>query len=441
MIPDPPPPSPAASTESPLPPPLREQDILCVGHLKRVFPLLDRLHDVGCKRDRAGNRELFFDGYCKLLLLYIWNPLIDSLSRLQEASSLASVAKALGVKRFSVGSFSESPRVFEPDRLKPIIEELAAGLHPLAGKDPRLADVRHTLTLVDGTVLPAIAHLARAAIGGAGGEARYSTSRDGRAQYGWRLHTQLDLDTFNARIDRTGARNAGKSRENNVLRARLEPGRCYVGDGGYADRSLFNDIVAAGSCYVIRLQDNAVFDVTEERLLSQAALDANVVRDCVVQLGSAQDRKRDGCMNHAVRIVEVKVTPHQRRTRTGARQTDRLLIVTNLLDLPAQLIALIYLQRYAVELFFRIFKQLLGLRHLLSQKQEGIDIQVHCTVIVCLLLCLITGKKPNKSNRAMIGWFLIGVATEQELIDHLNKPDNTGIKKRAKDELWKKMGF
>jgi hypothetical protein len=418
-----------------------EKDIICLGHLRRVFPLLDRLHEVGCKRDRAGNRRLFFNDYCKLLLLYIWNPLIDSLRRLQKASALAGVARALGVKRFSLGSFSESVRVFDPERLKPIIKELAAELRPLAGgKDPRLASLKHTLTLVDGTVLPAIAHLASAAIRGAGGSARYTTSRDGRAQYGWRLHTQLDLETFNARIDRTGARNGAESRENNVLRAHLEPGRCYVGDGGYADRSLFNDIVAAGSCYVIRLQDNAVFDVTEERLLSRAALDANVVRDCVVRLGSAQDRKRDGEMNHAVRIVVVQVTPHPRRTRTGQRQTDTLVIVTNLLDLPAELIALIYLQRYSVELFFRIFKQLLGLRHLLSQRQEGIDLQVHCTVIVCLLLCLITGKKPTKSNRSMIGWYLIGLATEQELIDHLNKPDNTGIKKRAKDALWKKNG-
>ena len=40
----------------------------------------------------------------------------------------------------------------------------------------------------------------------------------------------------------------------------------------------------------------------------------------------------------------------------------------------------------------------------------------------------------------MIDWFLIGLATEQELIEHLNQPDNTGIKKRAKDELWKKLG-
>jgi hypothetical protein len=429
-------------------PPLTDKDIVCLGHLKRVFPLLDRLHDVGCDRDRAGNRELFFSDYCKLSLLYIWNPLIDSLRRLQEASQLASVAKALGVKRFSLGSFSESSRLFDPERLKPVIEELARELHPLAGsRDPRLADLQHTLTLVDGTVLPAIAHLASAAIRGAGGSTRYTTARlsspksarDGRALHGWRLHTQLDLEMFSARIDRTGARNAGKDRENNVLRARLESGRCYVGDGGYADRSLFNDIVAQDSCYVIRLQDNAVLKVTEERLLSRAALDAGVVRDAVVLLGS--DRKRAVPMNHAVRIVSVQVTPHPRRTRMGTRQTQSLTLVTNLLDLPAELIALIYLQRYGVELFFRVFKQLLGLRHLLSQRDNGIDIQVHCTVIVCLLICLITGKKPTQSNRSMIGWYLIGMASEQELLTHLNRPDHTGVKLRAKDELWKKLGW
>jgi hypothetical protein len=38
-------------------------------------------------------------------------------------------------------------------------------------------------------------------------------------------------------------------------------------------------------------------------------------------------------------------------------------------------------------------------------------------------------------------WHLLGLATEQDVIDFLNKPDNTGVKKRAKDELWKKLGY
>jgi hypothetical protein len=210
---------------------LKNKDILCLKHLERAFDLLKPLHEVGCGRDKAGNRELHFDQYCKLVLVYVWNPLIGSVRDLQEAVGLPRVARALGIKRFSAGSFSESVRVFDPELLKPIIHELAGELTP-AAQDPRLADLKHALTLVDGTVITGLARLARAA-GGLGDDGipdtRYNTSRDGRGVYGWRLHTQLDLQTFNPRrIQRTGARNAGENRENNVLRQSLSPGLCYV---------------------------------------------------------------------------------------------------------------------------------------------------------------------------------------------------------------------
>ncbi len=122
-------------------------------------------------------------------------------------------------------------------------------------------------------------------------------------------------------------------------------------------------------------------------------------------------------------------------------QTELIILYTNLTELPAELIALIYLYRYTVELFFRIFKQLLGMRHLLSQRQEGIDIQIYCALIVCILIQQISGKKPNKAMRDMIGWYLLGMADEQDVINFLNRPDNTGVKLRAKEELWKKLGF
>lgn len=409
---------------------LAEKDVVCLGHLKRAFKLLDRLHGVGCERDKAGNRELHFDGYCKLVTLYIWNPLIGSVHDLQQAVGLPNVAKTLGVKRFSAGSFSESPRAFDPEQLKPILAELAGELEPYP-KDPRLGELKTVLTLVDGTVLTGLARLAKAAVGS---DARYNTSRDGRGVYGWRLHTQFDLATFSPyRIDRTGARNAGENRENNMLRAHLEAGRCYVCDGTYADRSLLDDVVDAGSNYVIRAAENSVFRVAEERLLSQEALDAGVVRDALVELG--------GPTNHRVRRVELQVEPHPRRTRAGRKQTDLIILYTDLTDLPAELVALIYRYRYTVELFFRVFKQLLGMRHLLSQREEGIDIQIYCTVIVCLLIQIISGKRPNKAMRNIVGWYLLGLATERNVMDFLNKPDNTGVKLRAKEELWKKLGY
>lgn len=408
----------------------KEKDVLCLGHLKRVFSLLDGLKDVGCQRDRAGNRELFFNDYVKLVLLYTWNPLIGSIHDLQQVAALPKVAKALGIKRFSAGSFSESVRIFEPERLKPIIGQLAAEL-PAAPLDKRLGEFKQALTLVDGTVVRGLSRLVHSAVGING---RYTTTRNGSAIYGWRLHVQLDLQTgLPHRLKRTGARNGAEQREGNVLRADLQAGRCYVCDGGYADRSLFDDIDKAQSSYVIRAAENSVFSVVTERLLSAEALAAGIVRDAIVQL--------DCPLGHALRRIEIQVTPHPRRKQSGVQQTDLIILYTNLTELPAELIALIYQQRYTVELFFRIFKQLLGMRHLLSQRKQGIDIQIDCALIVCILIQLISGKKPNKAMRNIVGWYLLGLADEQDVINFLNRPDNTGVKLKAKEELFKKLGF
>jgi hypothetical protein len=412
-----------------------EVQIQGLKHFKRLMPLLHRLDDVGCERDKAGNRLLKMSDYCASVMLYLWNPSINSIRMLQEALGLDHVAKALDVRRFSLGSFSESSALFDPSHLKKIIDELAGELLPLS-KDPRLSELKHALTLVDSTVLEGLCRLANAACE----QTRYRTAADGHPLHGWRLHTQLDLATFCPRdIQRTGARNAGEDREARVLLERLESDRCYVGDGGYAARYLLEGIVEKSSSYVVRTREDSVFEVVEERLLSQEALDAGVVRDAVVRPGQAEDPP----MNHAVRVVMVQVQPHPRRCRTsptGMRKSDVLVLMTNLLDLPAELIALIYQYRYSVELFFRFLKGLLGMRHLLSQRPQGVDIQVHCAVIACLLINLQTGKKPGKLMAGMIGWYLLGIATEQEVIDFLNRPDNTGVKTRAKDELWKKLG-
>jgi hypothetical protein len=104
---------------------LDEQNVGGLKFFLRLLPPLDRLHEVGTERDTAGNRRLFFDGYVKRVLLDLFNPLIDSVRLLQQASAMKTVSRKLGVKRFSVGSFSEAPAVFDPRKLQSVIAELA----------------------------------------------------------------------------------------------------------------------------------------------------------------------------------------------------------------------------------------------------------------------------------------------------------------------------
>ena len=100
---------------------VRSQDITGLKYFQRLLPLFDRLHEVGCQRDKAGNRELFMDEYCVLILLFLFNPVVTSLRALQQASELKKVQRKLGCPRASLGSLSEATQVFDPAPLREII--------------------------------------------------------------------------------------------------------------------------------------------------------------------------------------------------------------------------------------------------------------------------------------------------------------------------------
>jgi hypothetical protein len=395
--------------------PVSAEALQGLKYFRILRPLLQRLHDAGTERDRAGNRSLHFDQYCALVLLMLFNPTMRSLRSLQQASELSKVQDTLGVSRTSLGSLSESSHVFDPDLLLPIMGQLARKLRP-AGHDPQLKDLGHILTAVDGTIVKALPRLA---------EAMWLKTKDGKPQHAWRLHTHFDVErSVPTRMERTDARNQGASNEKAVLRRHLEPDHCYVIDRYYAQFALFNAIVAVQSSYVCRLRDNSNFEVVEERPLTAADRAAGVVRDAVVHLGmgsKAKDRP-----NHPVRLVVVKVEPHVKRggrkgKTAGPASTGFLLIATNLLDVPAEIIALIYSYRWTIEIFFRFFKHVLGCRHLLSAYPNGIAIQSYCAIIACMLLNLWTGRKPKLRTYEMFCLYFQGWATEAELVAHLEK--------------------
>ena len=63
--------------------------IVGLRHFQRLMPLLHRLDEIGCARDSAGNRQLFMSDYCAVVILYLFNPMIDSLRSLQRTLGLA----------------------------------------------------------------------------------------------------------------------------------------------------------------------------------------------------------------------------------------------------------------------------------------------------------------------------------------------------------------
>jgi hypothetical protein len=395
---------------------IRDSDIVGLKYFDRLMPLLERLHDVGTQRDRAGNRTLFFDQYCAYVLLFLFNPIVTSLRGIQQAGELKKVQKKLGCPRASLGSLSEATHVFDPEPVKEIASELASQLKPL-GQDRQFPEVKHLITAVDGTVVKTLARIVQAAY--------LKSPSDGRSFSAWRLHTHFDVERgLPVRIDVTSAGNQGKADERAVLRNTLQPDRCYVLDRGYAQFALFNAIVAAGSSYVCRVRDNSVYEVVEQRPLSPEATAAHVMFDAVVRLG--RDRQGLDSPQHLIRLVFIQTTPHQKRGKqgggtSGPRSDGVLRIATNLLDVPAEVIGFIYQRRWMIEIFFRFLKHILGCRHLLSTDPVGIEIEAYCAIIACLLIALWTGKQPTKRTYEMICFYFIGWADEEELTNHLAK--------------------
>ena len=55
----------------------------------------------------------------------------------------------------------------------------------------------------------------------------------------------------------------------------------------------------------------------------------------------------------------------------------------------------------------------------MSRSQNGIELQVYCGIIACMLISLWTGRKPTLRTHEMICWYFCGMATETELLAHL----------------------
>ena len=389
---------------------ITESDITGLKFFDQLAPLLKRLHDDGCERDVAGNRSLHYDQYCMLLLLYLFNPIVTSLRGIQQASELRKVQKKLGCARASLGSLSEATSVFDAERLLEIIGELGAQLKPLE-QDKRLVDIRQTITLVDGSLIAALPKIM---------EASWRKANDGNGMVKWRLHTHFEvLRGVPTRIDVT-PNGGGEHDERAVLSSVMEADRLYVTDRGYAKFALFNQIVAAKSSYVCRLRDNSDWTVVDEKYRNAEAQLDEIISDEIVEFS-----KRSG-LDHRVRVVCIRVNPHTTRGkyRGGSNGVDSdgiLRIATNLLDVPAEVIGLIFSQRWAIEIFFRFFKHMLGCRHLLSHNQNGIEIQTYSAIIACMLIALWTGMKPTLRTYEMICFYFTGLADEDELMAHIEK--------------------
>lgn len=337
--------------------------------------------------------------------------MLTSLRGIQQATTLEKIQKRLGIKQTSLGSLSEASQVFDAELLKPLLKELAEQTLPRE-KDPELKQIQQLIKAVDGSLLPALPKMLWAL---------WQDDQNRAAK----LHLEMDIGNH---VPTAAVITDGNGNEKKILRTMLAPGTIYLIDAGYAEYKLLGDIIAAQSSFVIRLRDNADYVVLEEKPLTESDRVAGVQKDLIVTLGCKS--KQNDCP-HPLRIIQVfhKGDENDHRpARVSSKKTFRtkdvdytLLLATDRLDLPAEIIALLFTRRWQIELFFRWFKCVLGCNHLVALSQNGLTIQVYCALISGMLITLWTGRKSTKRTFEMISLNFMGWASDEELERHIGQ--------------------
>jgi hypothetical protein len=126
--------------------------------LRLLGPLFAHLHRAAPERDRAGNRQLFYEQYANLLLLYFFSPVVTSLRGLQQTTTLATVQERLRVHPTSLSALSEAAYVFDATLWHEVLLTLGAHLRPQLPLAAQAALAQ--LSAVDGSPLPALPRMA-----------------------------------------------------------------------------------------------------------------------------------------------------------------------------------------------------------------------------------------------------------------------------------------
>jgi hypothetical protein len=341
-------------------------------------------------------RRLAIGDYLSLFLLGLFNPIARTVRGIAQASNLPKVRERIGVPKVSLGSFSETQHLLEPELLEHLFISLTSELPDLSKLPPGLRSERWMAR--DSSLFPALPRMAWALYGG---------GREGFKNNAVRLHVSFDLlKDAPARIQVT----TGKTCERKTLRAEVDtkPGGAYVGDRYFGESyQFFAQLSAKGCRYLIRLIDHGKEPHIEEEIpLSAEDKASGIERQAWVRLGE-EGRNR----SERLRYIWL-------RGITG----ELLRLATNLPPekLSGSDAALLYKNRWQVECFFRWIKCLMGCGHWLAESPRGVTNQLYLTLIGALLLQLDLGRRPSKRVWELLQWHQVGMLDEAELASALS---------------------
>jgi hypothetical protein len=249
-----------------------------------------------------------------------------------------------------------------------LAQRLIRRARALYAKDRIEAELNETVYALDSTTIDLCLNL-------------FPWARFRRAKAAVKLHTLLDL---RGSIPTFISISPGKQADVRVLdELVLEPGAFYVMDRGYVDFQRLYGFVLAAAFFVTRCKTNLQFNRLESRPVDSAT---GVRSDQMIWL-----RNPSSIQHYPDKLRRI----HYVDAETG----KSLVFLTNNFALPALTIALLYKNRWQVELFFKWIKQHLRIKHFYGTTDNAVKTQIWISICVYVLVAIV--KKQLESERSL----------------------------------------
>lgn len=232
---------------------------------------------------------------------------------------------------------------------------------------------------------------------------------NGKSKGGIKVHTEMVLGEYVPRLIWYSA-----ATKNDILflqQVDFQKENIYVFDKGYVDYKLYETLTERGIGFVTRLKENATYDSIHEFDIADDAPNA-LLKDEQIALPIRKN-------GEIIRTIQLR-----RIAWWDDVNKQMFSFITNLMDLEAQNIALIYKQRWQIELLYKQLKQNFPLKYFLGDTENAITIQIWCVLIANLLLGVIKKQLSRKTAFSCIASYVrVNLINYIHLIRFLNNPE------------------
>jgi len=375
-------------------------------------------------RSSHGNERLHLRGMVGVLLAAAFEPAVRSLRTIDDLSLHAKVQAFSGVDRVARSTLSDAMAKFDPQELRPLIQAIQKQLPKLDRIDAETADLARKIIAADGSwfnLAGEVTHALQCRRGNTGRQCRV------------RLNLQLDVDAFcPADFDVSGKSDGSEA---NAFIRFIQPDCIYLVDRNFVHFGFINAVLKKNSNFVLRLKKGVNFDVEQTHPLTDEDRKHQVLRD---ETGILPGPRSDGNADARSCTDKPPCRPLRRVTVRDTKNQCEVVLLTDLTDVPAYVIGVLYRLRWQIELFLRWLKVLASFEHLMNQSARGITMQFYVAVLMTLLIHLQTGMRVSKYGLLWVSWIASDRVTTEAMAEamarHQKERQNALCRRLAKKQ-------